>query len=84
VTEGVLRIAHAHDAKVNDVLKAVLAVGLRDLLLGCGERVDGLVLQAFVPVSLHAVNRVRRGATWMGRWSCRCRSASRTRRAGSG
>ncbi len=30
------------------------------------------------------VNRARRGATWMGRWSCRCRSASRTRRGGSG
>jgi diacylglycerol O-acyltransferase / wax synthase len=49
----VKRIAHAHDAKVNDVLMAVLAGGLRELLLGRGERVDGLVLRAFVPVSLH-------------------------------
>jgi WS/DGAT/MGAT family acyltransferase len=47
------RIAHAHDAKVNDVLMVVLAGGLRELLLGRGERVDGLVLRAFVPVSLH-------------------------------
>jgi diacylglycerol O-acyltransferase / wax synthase len=49
----VKRIAHAHDATVNDVLMVVLAGGLRDLLLARGERVDGLVLRAFVPVSLH-------------------------------
>jgi WS/DGAT/MGAT family acyltransferase len=51
--ELVKRIAHAHDAKVNDVLLAVLAGGLRALLLGRGERADGLVLRAAVPVSLH-------------------------------
>jgi diacylglycerol O-acyltransferase / wax synthase len=49
----VKRVAHAHGAKVNDVLMAVLAGGLRELLLGRGERVDGLVLRAAVPVSLH-------------------------------
>jgi diacylglycerol O-acyltransferase len=49
----VKRIGHAHDATVNDVLMAVLAGGLRALLLGRGERVDGLVLRAAVPVSLH-------------------------------
>ena len=49
----VKRIAHAHHAKVNDVLMAVLAGGLRALLVGRGERVDGVVLRAFVPVSLH-------------------------------
>ena len=49
----VKRIAHAHHATVNDVLMAVLAGGLRELLVGRGERVDGVVLRAFVPVSLH-------------------------------
>jgi diacylglycerol O-acyltransferase len=49
----VKRIAHAHGAKVNDVLVTVVASGLRDLLLGRGEPVDGVVLRAFVPVSLH-------------------------------
>jgi diacylglycerol O-acyltransferase / wax synthase len=49
----VKQIAHAHQAKVNDVLMVALAAGLRELLLGRGERVDGLVLRAFVPVSLH-------------------------------
>jgi diacylglycerol O-acyltransferase len=49
----VKRIAHAHDAKVNDVLMTVLAGGLRKLLVARGERVDGLVLRAAVPVSLH-------------------------------
>lgn len=47
------RIAHAHGAKVNDVLMAALAGGLRELLLRRGERVDGIVLRAAVPVSLH-------------------------------
>jgi WS/DGAT/MGAT family acyltransferase len=51
--ELVKQIAHAHDAKVNDVLLTVLAGGLRALLVARGERVDGLVLRAAVPVSLH-------------------------------
>jgi diacylglycerol O-acyltransferase len=51
--ELVKRIAYAHDGKVNDVLMAVLAGGLRALLVGRGERVAGLVLRAAVPVSLH-------------------------------
>jgi diacylglycerol O-acyltransferase / wax synthase len=49
----VRRVAHAHNAKVNDVLLAAVAAGLHDLLLGRGEPVDGVVLRAFVPVSLH-------------------------------
>ncbi len=49
----VRRIARAHDATVNDVLMVALAGGLRGLLLGRGEHVDGQVLRAFVPVSLH-------------------------------
>jgi diacylglycerol O-acyltransferase len=44
-------IAHAHAATVNDVLLAAVGGGLRDLLRGRGEPVDGLVLQAYVPVS---------------------------------
>jgi diacylglycerol O-acyltransferase / wax synthase len=52
--ELVKLIAHGHEAKVNDVLMTVLARGLRELLLSRGERVDGLVLRAFVPVSLHS------------------------------
>jgi WS/DGAT/MGAT family acyltransferase len=46
-------IAHAHHATVNDVLSAAVAGGLRTLLGSRGEHVDGLVLRAFVPVSLH-------------------------------
>jgi diacylglycerol O-acyltransferase / wax synthase len=49
----VKQLAHAHDAKVNDVLMTALAGGLRELLVGRGERVEGLVLRAAVPVSLH-------------------------------
>ncbi len=45
--------AHAHGGKVNDVLLAALAGGLRDLLRSRGEPTDGLALRVFVPVSLH-------------------------------
>jgi diacylglycerol O-acyltransferase len=46
-------IGHAHGGKANDVLLAAVSGGLRDLLRNRGERVDGVVLRAFVPVSLH-------------------------------
>ncbi len=48
----VRQVARAHDAKINDVLLAAIAGGLRDLLHGRGDRVD-VVLRAYVPVSLH-------------------------------
>jgi diacylglycerol O-acyltransferase len=44
--------AHAHGAKVNDVLLAGIAGGLRALLSSRGEPVEG-VLRIYVPVSLH-------------------------------
>jgi WS/DGAT/MGAT family acyltransferase len=47
------RVAHAHHAKVNDVVLAAVAGGLRQLLAGRGEDVQGLVLRAMVPISLH-------------------------------
>ena len=46
-------IAHAHDAKINDVLLTAVAGGYAQLLRSRGEHVDTLVLRAFVPVSLH-------------------------------
>ncbi|HZD74442.1 MAG TPA: wax ester/triacylglycerol synthase family O-acyltransferase [Actinomycetota bacterium] len=49
----VKRIAHGHGATVNDVLLAAVAGGLRELLRGRGETVEGVVLRSFVPVSLH-------------------------------
>src|SRR5215207_4171480 len=47
------RIAHAHDAKVNDIVLAAVGGGLRELLASRGEPIDALVLRAMVPVSLH-------------------------------
>jgi WS/DGAT/MGAT family acyltransferase len=38
---------------VNDVVLAAVAGGLRQLLAGRGEPVEGLVLRAMVPISLH-------------------------------
>jgi WS/DGAT/MGAT family acyltransferase len=51
--DGAKRCVHAHQATVNDLVLAVVAGGLRELLSARGERVDGLVLLAAVPVSLH-------------------------------
>jgi WS/DGAT/MGAT family acyltransferase len=51
--EVVRRIAHTHHAKINDVLLTAVARGYRALLRGRREHVEGLVLRAFVPVSLH-------------------------------
>jgi diacylglycerol O-acyltransferase / wax synthase len=47
------QVAHLHQAKVNDVVLAAVAGGLRQLLAGRGEDVQGLVLRAMVPISLH-------------------------------
>jgi WS/DGAT/MGAT family acyltransferase len=47
------RVARAHGATINDLVLAVVAGGLRDLLGHRGEPVDGLVLLAAIPVSLH-------------------------------
>jgi diacylglycerol O-acyltransferase len=47
------QIAHAHHAKVNDVVLAAVAGGLRQLLARRGEDAQGLVLRAMVPISLH-------------------------------
>jgi len=50
--DPVKRIAHRHDVTVNDVLLAVIAGGLRDLLRSRGESIDGIMLPIYVPVSL--------------------------------
>jgi len=47
------QVAHAHHATVNDVVLAAVAGGLRQLLAGRGEDVQGLVLRVMVPISLH-------------------------------
>jgi diacylglycerol O-acyltransferase / wax synthase len=47
------QVAHAHQAKVNDVVLAAVAGGLRQLLAGRGEDIDSLVLRVMVPISLH-------------------------------
>ncbi|HYV01240.1 MAG TPA: wax ester/triacylglycerol synthase family O-acyltransferase [Actinomycetota bacterium] len=49
----VKEIGLSHGGKVNDVLLAAVAGGLRDLLRSRGENIEGVTLRAFVPVSLH-------------------------------
>lgn len=57
----VMRIARTNGAKVNDVLLAVTAGGLRGLLRSRGEQVQGVSLPVYVPVSLRT-----QGATNVG------------------
>jgi diacylglycerol O-acyltransferase len=45
-------VARAHGATVNDVLLAMIAGGLRSLLSGRGEDVEGVELPVYVPMSL--------------------------------
>jgi diacylglycerol O-acyltransferase / wax synthase len=47
------KVAHAHGATVNDVLLTAVAAGYADLFRSRGEPTAGVVLRAFVPVSLH-------------------------------
>ncbi|MGZ4664100.1 MAG: wax ester/triacylglycerol synthase family O-acyltransferase [Frankiaceae bacterium] len=53
------QIAHAHGATVNDVLLTAMTAGLRELLVSRGEAVDGLVLRAAIPISLHGEQQAR-------------------------
>jgi diacylglycerol O-acyltransferase len=46
-------VAHVHHAKVNDVVLAAVAGGLRQLLAGRGEDVHGLIQRAMVTISHH-------------------------------
>jgi len=45
-------VAHAHAAKINDVLLTVVAGGVRELLIGRKEPVSGLELRVSVPANL--------------------------------
>ncbi len=53
--------AHAEGAKVNDVVLAAVAGGARALLHSRGEPVEGLLLRAWVPVSLRHGDPVANG-----------------------
>jgi diacylglycerol O-acyltransferase / wax synthase len=47
-------VAHAHHAKINDVVLSVVSGGVRDLLIARGEPVAGVELTALVPATLRA------------------------------
>ena len=87
--ELVSEVAHAHDAKVNDVLLAVIAGGLRGLLRNRGEQIEGVILPIYVPISLRLGRSSADG--WKsnqpdGRpastWDCRSSAEAATDRCG--
>jgi WS/DGAT/MGAT family acyltransferase len=47
-------VRSAHGGTVNDVVLAAITSGYRDLLLGRGEQLDGVVVRSLVPVSVRA------------------------------
>ncbi|HXN03255.1 MAG TPA: wax ester/triacylglycerol synthase family O-acyltransferase [Candidatus Acidoferrum sp.] len=51
-------VAHAHGGKVNDLVLALVAGGLRSVLVKRGEPTDGVELLASVPVSLRHDSRM--------------------------
>jgi WS/DGAT/MGAT family acyltransferase len=57
--EGARSVAHAHGATVNDVLLAVVAGGLRELLLARGEPVAGREVNVSVPAALRGAGAAR-------------------------
>lgn len=57
--ETVRSVAHAHHAKVNDVVLAVVAGGVRDLLIARGEPVEGVELTTSVPATLRNADAAR-------------------------
>ncbi|NUW37690.1 wax ester/triacylglycerol synthase family O-acyltransferase [Nonomuraea sp. SMC257] len=65
------RVAHAHGATVNDVVLATVMGGVRDLLLGRGEPVDGLELSVVVPATIRDPGRSRDLGNAVGALYCR-------------
>ncbi|HZD68000.1 MAG TPA: wax ester/triacylglycerol synthase family O-acyltransferase [Actinomycetes bacterium] len=62
----VKEVAHAHGAKVNDVVLAAVAGGARRLLEARGELQPGLVLSASVAVSVRSPAEQRAGGNRVG------------------
>ena len=52
--EAARTVAHAHRAKINDVVLTVVSGGLRELLRARGEPTAGMELTALVPATLRA------------------------------
>ncbi len=57
--ETAREVAHAHGAKVNDVVLSVVTGGMRELLLARDERVDGVELTTSVPAALRSAETAR-------------------------
>ena len=61
----VKEVAHRHDAKVNDVLLAATAGGLRELFRSRGEPLD-ILMPVYVPVTLRQGSRARARGNMIG------------------
>jgi diacylglycerol O-acyltransferase len=65
--DEVKEVAHRYDAKINDVLLAVIAGGLRGLFRSRGEPVENLMLPVYVPIALRHGQRGQLGGNLIGR-----------------
>ncbi len=65
----VRRVAQAHDAAINDVVLALVAGGVRDLLAARGEPIDRLTVRAGIAVTLPPSERRGDGANQFGSYA---------------
>jgi len=69
--DQVTEIAHSYDAKINDVLLAIIAGGLQGLLRSRGEPIEDLMLPVYVPATLRTGSAAGCEETSSARWSYR-------------
>lgn len=65
------QVSHEHGGKVNDVVLAVAAAGLRGLLISRGERIRRMQLHAAVAVSLRSDQNAAAGGNHTGTYMVR-------------
>ena len=80
--ELIKQIAHTHQAKVNDVVLAAVAGGLRQLLASRGEPVEGLMRTRWCPSPCTGSSRGRRAGNQDGSIMVPLPLGSPTRSAG--
>ncbi|MFI6458530.1 wax ester/triacylglycerol synthase family O-acyltransferase [Streptosporangium amethystogenes] len=69
--EAARKVAHTHEAKVNDLILTVVMGGVRELMLGRGESVAGLELIVVIPATIRDTDEARELGNAVGALYCR-------------